>query len=1231
MLVQRLALISLCLLTFFSSSVPLQQSVCAAAAGHVQSAIGSGTSASRSVSFPAATSAGNLIVVSAGWGSGTATAAVSDSAGNVYQSAVGPVTNGSIRAQIWYAENIRGGSNTVTVTFSASAGHNVEIHEYAGVTTAGALDAVASGTGASTTPTTSALTPTQADVLLFAYANISTTVTWTAGSGYTIRQSMNRGASEDRSVASLGSYAGSFTTSASGSWNALLAAFRATPSIPDTTPPTVSITAPVDGATVSGTAPISAAASDNVGVAGVQFLLDGANLGAEDTTDPYALSWNTTTATNGAHVLTARARDAAGNTTTSNPVTVSVGNTVDTTPPSVPAGLAATAVSASQINLSWNPSTDDVAVTGYRISRSGVAIGTSSATSFNDPGLSPSTTYTYTVAAFDAAGNTSGESAPAAATTQATPPIPTAGLVGAWNFDEGAGTTAADSSGNGNAGTLLNGPAWAAGSRNSGLSFDGINDVVNAGSGPTLDNLPAVTVMAWMKPDSVGENGYGRLAQKGNGTLPTAGFRLFLGGTNSIRFAAGYTTTSLERRSASNAATIGQWQHVAATWDGTSAGSGVRLYKDGVEVSYATTINGAGARGDDSAANLWIGNNDAGNRTFSGGLDEVKVYNRVLSPTEIQTIVQAETPPPPPLPPLRSNGQPSGTLPPGTTQATLTLNTNENATCRYSRIPATAYLAMLEAFTTTDGTSHATTVAGLSDNNTYAYYVRCQDTGGDTNPDDFTIAFSVAAPDSTPPGAITDLSAVETLAAFPSASALRLSWTAPGDDGLGGRASSYDVRYSTAALDEASWDLATQAVGEPIPSSAGAGQSMVITGLAANTLYYVGMKTADEALNVSPLSNIFSAITTAPLTFTCTQIIGLSSTRDWYIGGGQFEPVVGSAAWQLLARSNAFVDLWADPNFVGWTDPLFSPCTQNSASPDRVVLNIAAGTYQGDVSWWVQNIRNAIATTRTKYPNLHQIVLMPVWSGPANSLCTSATVAAEFSVARSSFDHLFIDEAIAQVVGGDVIAGPSPEARTCADFSDSIGHPTTTARGPWGQMLGQYYVSGTPPSVPAPAVTFPARVNVASAALTDPSGNTWSADRSYSGGSYGYVGNSFMLETTSAIANTTNDALYQKHRRSGSGTSFSYLFDVPNGTYTVRLMFAEIASSAFQLGARVGDIFIEGTLLLDNFDVFAQAGAGNTAIDRTFTVTVTDGQLTITIVPVVGQPAINAIEVAPAP
>jgi hypothetical protein len=99
-----------------------------------------------------------------------------------------------------------------------------------------------------------------------------------------------------------------------------------TASTPDTTSPTVTITAPAANATVSAIVSVTASAADNVGVSGVQFKLDGNPLGSEDTTSPYAVNWDTTTSANGTHSLTAVARDATGNQTVSAAVTVTVSN-----------------------------------------------------------------------------------------------------------------------------------------------------------------------------------------------------------------------------------------------------------------------------------------------------------------------------------------------------------------------------------------------------------------------------------------------------------------------------------------------------------------------------------------------------------------------------------------------------------------------------------------------------------------------------------------------------------------------------------------------------------------------------------------------------------------------------------------------------------------------------------------------------------------------------------------
>jgi len=95
-------------------------------------------------------------------------------------------------------------------------------------------------------------------------------------------------------------------------------------SSPDTTPPTVSILSPTGGATVTSVVSVAADASDNIGVAAVQFLLDGAPLGSQLTTSPYGIAWDTATVVPGSNVLEAKATDFAGNNSTSAPLTVTV-------------------------------------------------------------------------------------------------------------------------------------------------------------------------------------------------------------------------------------------------------------------------------------------------------------------------------------------------------------------------------------------------------------------------------------------------------------------------------------------------------------------------------------------------------------------------------------------------------------------------------------------------------------------------------------------------------------------------------------------------------------------------------------------------------------------------------------------------------------------------------------------------------------------------------------------
>lgn len=141
----------------------------------------------------------------------------------------------------------------------------------------------------------------------------------------------------------------------------------------DKTAPSVSVTAPGANATLSGTVPVTAAAFDNVGIAGVQFKVDGADLGAEDPTTPYSVQWNTNNASNGIHTIVAVARDAAGNSATSTEVIVTVKN--DLASPSVSiTSPAAGATLSGTVSVTANAS-DDLGVSGVQFRVDGVNLG----------------------------------------------------------------------------------------------------------------------------------------------------------------------------------------------------------------------------------------------------------------------------------------------------------------------------------------------------------------------------------------------------------------------------------------------------------------------------------------------------------------------------------------------------------------------------------------------------------------------------------------------------------------------------------------------------------------------------------------------------------------------------------------------------------------------------------------------------------------------------------------
>ena len=154
------------------------------------------------------------------------------------------------------------------------------------------------------------------------------------------------------------------------------------------------------------------ASTDNVGVAGYRVYRDGALIGTS-TTAGYADTTAQPSTAYGYHVV---AYDAAGNSSVPSN-TANITTPADAAPPSAPTNLAAAVVSATRVDLTWTASTDNVAVTGYRIYRNGSQIGTSTGTSYSDTSTQASSTYDYQVRAVDGANNVSAASNIATATT----------------------------------------------------------------------------------------------------------------------------------------------------------------------------------------------------------------------------------------------------------------------------------------------------------------------------------------------------------------------------------------------------------------------------------------------------------------------------------------------------------------------------------------------------------------------------------------------------------------------------------------------------------------------------------------------------------------------------------------------------------------------------------------------------------------------------------------------
>lgn len=214
-----------------------------------------------------------------------------------------------------------------------------------------------------------------------------------------------------------------------------------------------------------------------------------------------------------------------------------------------------------------------------------------------------------------------------------------ANLVGHWRLDETSGASIADSAGS-NTGTWSDNvnadvaEETATGILATALAFDGAETNIALSSPAALDNIfsGGGTITAWFMASSAGEGGYGRILEKATGANSANGYSLTYMNNTTIMFWREFSGGDAQWGNISTS--WGVWHHIAIAYDDSDPNNDPAIYLDGSLVTPSDS-NSTGTANTDAASNLVIGNSDAGDRAFDGSLDDVRIYDRALSVTEI--------------------------------------------------------------------------------------------------------------------------------------------------------------------------------------------------------------------------------------------------------------------------------------------------------------------------------------------------------------------------------------------------------------------------------------------------------------------------------------------------------------------------------------------------------------------------------------------------------------------
>ncbi|MDB5237207.1 MAG: hypothetical protein JWL88_309, partial [Parcubacteria group bacterium] len=583
-----------------------------------------------------------------------------------------------------------------------------------------------------------------------------------------------------------------------------------TAAAPDTTPPGVTLTAPTNGATISGSAvSVTATSTDNIAVAGVTFYIDGISVGAEDTTFPYAITIDSTGLSNASHAFIAVARDTSSNYATSTTATVTVNNTAPDTTPPVIAAISAGTPGQTTATIHWT--TDEAAssevdygtTTSYGTASTSATLVTSHFVTLT--GLTANTTYHFRIVSADASSNTStstDQTFTTAAIPDTTPPVississGTPGQTSAtitWNTDETASST---------------------------VSYGATSSYGTASTSPALVTSHSITLAGLTAATTYH---YQVSSADSSSNIATSTDRTFT--TAAIPDTTPPIISSIASSTSQTAATI--------TWT-TDENSDSRIDL-GTTASYGTASTSATLVTSHSITFTGL----TANTTYHFRVQSADASSNIATSSDM-TLKTAATPDT--TPPVISAIS-SGT--PGQISATITWTTDEAASSTVSYGTTTSYGTASTSPTLL--TSHSITLSGLTAATTYHYQVGSADASANVATSSDQTFTTAAVPDTTPP-------AISSIASSTSQTSATITWTTDENSNSRidiGTTASYGTASTSAAL---------------VTS-----HSITFTGLTANTTYHFRVQSADASSNVATSSD--RTFTTAAIPDTTPPVI----------------------------------------------------------------------------------------------------------------------------------------------------------------------------------------------------------------------------------------------------------------------------------------------------------------------------------------------------------------------